>query len=44
MKMCTVCDSKKLKFLKDRDFKGLLSSSELKTPLSQILLLGRLLF
>ena len=40
----TVCDSKKLKFIKEQEASGLLSSLGTKTPLSKILLLGRLLF
>ena len=41
---CAVCDSKKLKFIKEQEAKGLLSSLGIKTPLSQIPLLGLLLF
>ena len=39
-----VCDSKKLKFFKEEEAKGLLTSLGLKTPSIQILLLGPLLF
>ena len=39
-----VCNSKKLKFLKEQDGRGLLSCLEVRTPLSQIPLLGPLLF
>ena len=39
-----VCDSKTLKFVKEQDVRGLLSSLRIKTPLSKIPLSGRLLF
>ena len=39
-----VCDSKKLKFRKEQETKGLLSSVGLKIPLIHISLLGPLLF
>ena len=39
-----VCNSKKLKFIKEKQARGLLSSLGIKTPLSQISLLGPLLF
>ena len=42
-KMC-VCDSKKLKFIKEQDTRWLLSSLGTKTPLSKITLVGPLLF
>ena len=38
-----MCDSKKLKFIKEQETSGLLSSFEIKTPLSSIPLLGPLL-
>ena len=41
---CSVCNSKKLKFLKEQGAGGLLSSLVIITPLSQISLLGPLLF
>ena len=41
---CSVCNSKKLKFLKEREARGLLSSLGIRTPLGQISLLGPLLF
>ena len=41
---CEVCDSKKSKFIKDQEASGLLSSLEIKTPLSKIPLLVPLLF
>ena len=39
-----VCDSKTLKFFKEKEVSGLLSSLRIKTPLSKIPLSGRLLF
>ena len=42
--MCAVCDSKKLKFMKQQEANGLLSSLGIKTPLSKIPLVGPLLF
>ena len=41
---CSVCNSKKGKFLKEQEARGLLSSLGIRTSLSQILLLGPLLF
>ena len=41
---CAVCDSKKSKFIKQQEANGLLSSLEIKTPLSKIPLVGPLLF
>ena len=40
---CAVCDSKKSKFTKQPELSGLLSSLGVKTPLSKIPLVGRLL-
>ena len=37
-----VCDSKKLKFIKEQEASGLLSSLGIKTPLSKIPLVGSL--
>ena len=39
-----MCKSKKCKFLKEQEARGLLSSLGIRTPLSQIPLLGPLLF
>ena len=39
---CAVCNSKKSKFIKEQEARGLLSSIRIKTPLSQIPLLGLL--
>ena len=41
---CAVYDSKKLKFIKEQEASGLLSSLGTKTPLSKIPLVGPLLF
>ena len=41
---CEVCDSKKLKFIKEQEASGLLSSLAIKAPLNKIYLLGPLLF
>ena len=39
-----ICNSKKSRFMKEQEAKGLLSSLGLKTPLSKIPLLGDILF
>ena len=39
-----VCDSEKWKFIKEQEANGLLSSLGIKTPLSEIPLIGPLLF
>ena len=41
---CVVCNGRKSKFLKKQEVKGLLSSIGIRAPLSQIPLLGPLLF
>ena len=41
---CEVCDSKELKFIKEQEANGLLSSLVTKTTLSEIPLLGPILF
>ena len=41
---CTVCESKKSKFIKLQEASGLLSSLRTKKPLSKIPLVGPLLF
>ena len=41
---CSVCDSKKSKFLKEPEARRLLNSLEIRTPLSEITLLSPLLF
>ena len=40
---CAVCNSKKSKFIKEQETRGLLSSLGIRSPLSQIPLLGPLL-
>ena len=41
---CAVCDNKKSKFIKERESSGLLNSVGIKTPLTNIPLVGHLLF
>ena len=41
---CTVCGSKKSKFIKEQQAKGLLSNLGIRTPLNKITLLGDILF
>ena len=41
---CAMCGSRKSKFIKKEDAKGILSSLGIKTPLSKIPLLGDVLF
>ena len=41
---CTPCGSKKSKFIKQQEAKGLLSSLGIQTPLNKIPLLGDILF
>ena len=41
---CAICGSKKSKFVKELQAKGLLSNLSLKTPLNKIPLLGDILF
>ena len=41
---CAVCDSKKLKYIKQQEASGLLSSLEIKIPSSKAPLVGPLLF
>ena len=43
-KKCSVCNSKRLKFLKEQEARGLLSSLGIRVPLGKIPLLGSLLF
>ena len=40
---CVVCNSRKLKFIKEKEARGLLSSLGIRRPFSQIPLLGPLL-
>ena len=41
---CAVCGSKKSKFIKEQQAKGLLSNSGIRTSLNKIPLLGDILF
>ena len=41
---CDICGSKKSKFIKKQEAKGLLSNLGIRTPLSKILILGDVLF
>ena len=41
---CAICGSKKSKFIKKQEAKGLLSSLGIKTPFGKIPLLGDVLF
>ena len=41
---CAICGSKKPKFIKQQEAKGLLSKLGIKTPLSNIPMLGDILF
>ena len=41
---CAICDSKKSRFIKNQEVKGLLSKLGIKTPLSKIPILGDILF
>ena len=41
---CTICGSKKLRFIKNQEAKGLLSKLGIKTSLSKVPILGDILF
>ena len=41
---CTICGSKKSRFIKNQETKGLLNNLGLRTPLSKVPLLGDILF
>ena len=41
---CAICDSKKSKFIKEQEAKGLLSNLCLRTPLNKIPVLGDIFF
>ena len=41
---CAICNSKKSRFIKNQEAKGLLSNLGLRTPLSKVPLLGDILF
>ena len=42
--ICATCGSKKSRFMKKQEVNGLLSNLGIKTPLSKIPLLGKILF
>ena len=41
---CSICGSKKSKFINKQEAKGLLSKLGIKTPFSKLLILGDILF
>ena len=41
---CAICNSKKSRFIKNQEAKGLLSKLGIKTPLNKIPILGDILF
>ena len=41
---CAICGSKKSRFIKNQEAKGLLSNLGLRTPLSKVPILGDILF
>ena len=41
---CAICESKKSRFIKNQEAKGLLSNLGIKTPLSKVLILGGIFF
>ena len=41
---CAICGTKKSRFIKDQEAKGLLSKLGIKTPLTKIPILGDILF
>ena len=41
---CAICGSKKSRFIKNQEAKGLLTNLGIKKPLSKVLLLGEILF
>ena len=41
---CAICNSKKSKFIKNQDAKGLLRNLGIRTPLSKVSVLGDYLF
>ena len=41
---CTICGSKKSRFIKNQEAKGLLSNLGIKTPLNKVPILGEILF
>ena len=41
---CAICDSKKSRFIKNQEAKGLLSNLGVRTPLNKVPTLGDILF
>ena len=41
---CAICDSKKSRFIKNQEAKGLLSNLSFRMPLSKVPILGDILF
>ena len=41
---CAICNSKKSRFIKNQDAKGLLRNLGIRTPLSKVSVLGDILF
>ena len=41
---CAICSSKKSRFIKNQEAKGLLSNLGIRTPLSKVPVLGDILF
>ena len=41
---CAICSSKKSRFIKNQEVKGLLSNLCIRTPLSEVPILGDILF
>ena len=41
---CAICDSKKSRFIKKQEAKGLLSNLGIRTPLNKVPILGDILF
>ena len=41
---CAICNSKKSRFIKNQEVKGLLSNLGIRTPLSKVRILGDILF
>ena len=41
---CAICSSKKSRFIKNQEAKGLLGNLGVRTPLSKVLILGDILF
>ena len=41
---CAICNSKKSRFIKNQEAKGLLSNLGIRTPLSKVPILGNIVF